>query len=94
MTLLSRFTALASLSLRRPTNLACRTCCSGVQSANSTSATSCGFTQCCKAASRVAQRCLCSGFVPNGDVATSIFFSRVFSLAAVSAVQPVPTLPT
>ena len=89
----SRVTCLAGLSARRPTYLAWRMLPSGVQSANTISATSCGLTQRSGTPARRAQRLLPVEAVANGVFGVSSLSSRCFNSAAVLPDQPVPTLP-
>src|SRR5262245_2108213 len=90
----SRRMVFTGLSSRRATYEAWRTCPSGVQSENSTSATNRGSTQHSSPGLRLDQR---PGFLPpsrKGELARSIFESLTLSEVASSLLQPVPTLPT
>ena len=66
---------------------------SGVHSANDTSATRSGFTQCSTPAARFDHRLCLVDPVSNGDRSISMGCNCSFSARAVSSVQPVPTAP-
>ena len=91
---LSRVTWSAGLSLRRPRNMAWRTWPSGVQSANATSATSCGLTQRSAAGARAPSGWARAAAAANGGFGDLELRQPLLQVAPRScAFQPVPTLP-